>query len=71
MSRQCRRCEARAIVAGLCIDHIQRTSPEQLLLCIEAALACLDPASRNPDERLAVQRLYDALDGRLPRDFLS
>lgn len=35
--------------------------------CVEAAMGCLDPLSRNNDERLAWYRLLDAMEGREPR----
>jgi hypothetical protein len=39
--------------------------------CITMAMGCLDPHSKNPDERLAWYRLLDALDGKEPRAALA
>lgn len=40
---------------------------EQMRRCIEGAMGCLDPLSKNNNERLAWYRLHDALEGREPR----
>ena len=40
---------------------------ERLHRCIRMAMGCLDPLSKNYDERLAWHRLLDALEGREPR----
>lgn len=40
---------------------------ERLMRCINMAMGCLDPESKNRDEALAWYRLYDAEVGREPR----
>ena len=45
----------------------QMRDNDRLRRCISMAMACLDPLSSNPDERLAWYRLLDALDGKEAR----
>ncbi len=40
----------------------------RILRCVNMAMGCLDPFSKNLDERLAWYRLLDAYEGREPRD---
>ena len=44
---------------------------ERLMHCIDMAMGCLDPESKNRDEALAWYRLYDAEMGREPRPSLN
>lgn len=44
------------------------TEISRLKRCISMAMGCIDPESRNPDERLAWLRLHDALAGKEPRE---
>lgn len=44
---------------------------DRLLRCIDMAMGCLDPESKNRDEALAWYRLYDAEMGREPRPSLQ
>ena len=44
---------------------------ERLRCCITMAMGCLDPLSKNPDERLAWYRLHDALNGKEARTCLT
>ena len=44
---------------------------DRMRRCITMAMGCLDPLSRDPDERLAWYRLADALDGKEPRSCLT
>ncbi len=43
----------------------------RLLRCINMAMGCIDPLSKNRNERLAWYRLLDAIEGREPRSFLD
>ena len=43
---------------------------ERLLRCINMAMGCISPLSKNIDERLAWFRLLDTIEGREPRDSL-
>lgn len=43
----------------------------RLLRCINMAMGCLTPLSANREERLAWYRLFDAREGREPRDKLT
>lgn len=42
----------------------------RILRCVNMAMGCIDPLSKNRDERLAWYRLLDALEGREPRNSL-
>lgn len=44
---------------------------ERLRHCISMAMGCITPLSKNNDERLAWYRLFDALEGKQPRDRLE
>lgn len=48
-------------------DPNTKAEVERLMRCIDMAMGCLDPDSKNRDERLAWFRLYDAKMGREPR----
>ena len=62
---------------GGCADCYAMTMEEaadeikRLMRCIDMAMGCLDPTSRNPDEVLAWHRLFDAEMGREPRPSLT
>ena len=47
--------------------HAMTGEVGRLLRCINAAMGCLSPLSKNVDERLAWHRLLDAFEGREPR----
>jgi hypothetical protein len=44
---------------------------DRLRRCITMAMGCIDPLSKNVDERLAWYRLLDALEGREARPSLT
>lgn len=44
---------------------------KRLLRCINMAMGCITPLSRNVDERLAWYRLADAIQGKEPRAALA
>jgi hypothetical protein len=53
-------------------DEITKRPDElgRVLRCVNMAMGCISPLSKNPDERLAWYRLLDAMEGREPRNRL-
>ena len=51
------------------LDVIEKN--QRLIHCIEMTMGCLNPLSKNNDERLAWYRLLDAINGDEPRENLA
>lgn len=52
-------------------DPNTKAEVDRLMRCIDMAMGCLNPGSKNHDEVLAWYRLYDAEMGREPRPYLE